>query len=330
MMSDQSNRSFRVAVLGAGAMGSLFGGSLFEGGADVTLIDLNVAHVESIRKNGLNLKTDAGERRIHVPVLFPSEVNAVYDLIIVFTKAMHTKQALIAIRSAIGPNTALLSLQNGLDNKLVLTEFVDPRNVLIGITTYPADIKGPGSVESHGRGVARLAAAGEPASPTLDLLPDLFARSGLNAVIDPHAEAAIWEKVAFNAALNGLCAITGSAVGQIGAHTETRALAFQIVSEVCTTAIACGFAVERRHVEEMLADAFAHHIHHKPSMLQDVIAGRPTEIEAICGAVVRRADGRGVATPVTRTILGLVRHIDWRAATVRRSPDQPRGDRTEG
>ena len=125
-------------------MGSLFGGSLFEGGADVTLIDLDVAHVESIRKNGLNLKTDAGERRIHVPVLFPSEVNAVYDLVIVFTKAMHTKQALSALRSAIGPNTALLSLQNGLDNKLVLTEFADPRNVLIGITTYPADIKGPG------------------------------------------------------------------------------------------------------------------------------------------------------------------------------------------
>ena len=63
-MSDQSNQSFRVAVLGAGAMGSLFGGSLFEGGADVTLIDLDVAHVEAIRKNGLNLKTDAGERRI--------------------------------------------------------------------------------------------------------------------------------------------------------------------------------------------------------------------------------------------------------------------------
>ena len=183
-MSDQSHRSFRVAVLGAGAMGSLFGGSLFEGGADVTLIDLDVAHVESIRKNGLNLKTEAGERRIHVPVLFPSEVNAVYDLVIVFTKAMHTKQALTAIRSAIGPNTALLSLQNGLDNKRVLTEFADPRNVLFGITTYPADIKGPGSVESHGHGVARLAAAGEPASPTLDLLPDLFARSGLNAVID--------------------------------------------------------------------------------------------------------------------------------------------------
>ena len=109
-MSDQGNQSFRVAVLGAGAMGSLFGGSLFEGGADVSLIDLDVAHVESIRKNGLNLKTDEGER---FPVLFPSEVNAVYDLVIVFTKAMHTKQALTAIRSAIGPNTALLSLQNG-------------------------------------------------------------------------------------------------------------------------------------------------------------------------------------------------------------------------
>ncbi|WP_456627154.1 ketopantoate reductase family protein [Bradyrhizobium sp. URHC0002] len=314
-MSDQKREQLRIAILGSGAMGSLFGGCLFEGGSDVTLIDLNVPHVEAIRKHGLALSTDAGSKSIRVPALFPHEIKTTFDLVIVFTKAMHTTAALSAVRGCIGPDTVLLSLQNGLDNKLALTAFASPQNVLIGITTYPADLVGPGHVESHGAGVARLAATAEPATPVLALLPDLFARGGLNATVDPQVEAAIWEKVAFNAALNTLCAITRSTVGEIGADAATRRLAFAIAAEVCNTAIACGFSVNPAHVEQTLASAMQYHTHHKPSMLQDVLAGKPTEIDAICGAVVGHARERGISTPITETVLALVRHIDSKIAS---------------
>lgn len=313
-MSDQGLPRHRIAILGSGAMGSLFGGCLFEGGSDVTLIDLNASHVEAIRKEGLVLNTDSGKRSIRVPAFFPHEVATTFDLVIVFTKTMHTTSALSAVRSCIGPETVLLSLQNGLDNKFVLTAFARPQNVLIGITTYPADLVAPGHVESHGAGIARLAATAEPAAPILKLLPDLFARGGLNATVDPQVETAIWEKVAFNAALNTLCALTRSTVGQIGADADTRSLAFAIAAEVCNTAIACGFAVNRSHVEQTLASAMHHHTHHKPSMLQDVLAGRPTEIEAICGAVVRHAKERSLSTPIAETVLTLIRHIDLKIA----------------
>ncbi|WP_271605174.1 ketopantoate reductase family protein [Bradyrhizobium sp. CCBAU 11434] len=313
-MSDRQLPRPRIAILGSGAMGSLFGGCLFEGGSDVTLIDLNASHVEAIRREGLVLSTDSGERSIRVPAFFPHEVATTFDLIIVFTKTMHTTAALSAVRSCIGPKTILLSLQNGLDNKFLLTAFARPQNVLIGITTNPADLVAPGHVESHGAGIARLAATAEPATPILKLLPDLLARGGLNATVDPRVETAIWEKVAFNAALNTLCALTRSSVGQIGADEATRSLAFAIAAEVCNTAIACGFAVNRSHVEQTLASAMQHHTHHKPSMLQDVLAGRTTEIEAICGAVVRHAKERGLSTPMTETVLALIRHIDAKIA----------------
>lgn len=313
-MSDQNREHFRIGILGSGAVGSLFGGCLFEGGSDVTLIDLSVPHVEAIRKQGLALNTDAGERHIRVPALFPHEVTTTFDLVIVFTKAMHTTAALSAIRSCIGPETVLLSLQNGLDNKLALSAYARPQNVLIGITTYPADLIAPGRVESHGAGIARLAATAAPATAILKVLPDLFARGGLNATVDPKVETAIWEKVAFNAALNTLCTLTHSTVGEIGADDGTRELAFAIAAEVCNTAIACGFAVDRAHVEQTLASAMHHHTHHKPSMLQDALAGRPTEIDAICGAAVRRARERGISTPITETVLALIRHVDAKIA----------------
>ncbi|GKQ55150.1 ketopantoate reductase family protein [Bradyrhizobium sp. Ce-3] len=313
-MSDQQLQQHRIAILGSGAMGSLFGGCLFEGGSDVTLIDLNIPHVEAIRMHGLELSTDSGRRFIRVPALLPHEVTTTFDLIIVFTKAMHTTTALSAVRSCIGPGTVLLSLQNGLDNKLALTAFARPQNVLIGMTTYPADLVAPGHVGSHGTGVARLAAIAEPAAPILAQLPDLLARGGLNATVDPQVETAIWEKVAFNAALNTLCALTRSTVGEIGRDPITRGLAIAIAAEVCKTAIACGFAVNHSHVEQTLASAMHHHTGHKPSMLQDVLAGKPTEIEAICGTVVGHARQRGISTPITDTVLTLIRHIDSKIA----------------
>mgnify|MGYP003640977907 CR=1 FL=1 len=312
-MNNQTRQEPSIAILGAGAMGGLIGGSLSEGGADVTLIDVNAEHVDALRQNGLKLKTDKGERYIPIPVLFPWEVSKTYDLIIVFTKTMHTKSAITAIRSAIDANTVLLSLQNGLDNKLSLMEFVDQKNILVGITTYPADMQEPGCVESHGEGIVRLSAASTSTAPQiLNCIPELFTHSGIKTIVDSQVEVAIWEKVIFNAALNGLCAITRSTVGQIAANADTRELAFQIIEELCATAHACGFAVQNERIEKTVSEALELHTSHKPSMLQDVLARRHTEIEAICGAAVRRAEEHSIAVPVTRTILGLVRHIDWR------------------
>lgn len=299
-------------------MGSLFGGCLKEGGADVTLIDANDRQVEAIRTQGLRLVTDnvsgKGDRVVSIPAVTPAEADGTFDLILVFTKTMHTRAALSGVSRVIGPETFLFSLQNGLDNKEALIEFASPDRVIVGVTTYPADLVAPGHVESHGNGIARfIVAADQPEEvghrEILDALLSAFAASGLNLVHDQATEVAIWEKVAFNAALNSLCAVTRSTVGEIGADPETRGLAVTIVDEVCRTAAAAGVKVDRDQVQATLAHAMEHHTHHKPSMLQDILAGRTTEIETINGAVVRRAAALDVGTPVTSTLLRLVRHV---------------------
>ncbi|MQB46014.1 2-dehydropantoate 2-reductase [Rhizobium sp. ICMP 5592] len=310
-MSDRpSARRLKIGVLGAGAMGSLFGGCLYEGGStDVTLIDINPAHVDEIREHGLRLVNGHGDRRIDVPTVTPESVDSVFDILLVFTKTLHTHSALSGIARAIGPETYLFSVQNGLDNKEALLEFAAPERVLIGVTTYPADIKGPGHVESHGEGVVRFAAAASEQPSIVPALLQAFEPSGLRIFYDPGVEAAIWEKVAFNAALNSVCAITRSTVGQIGADEGTRSLVLSIVGEVCRIATVSGIAVDIDRVNGMVEHALSHHTHHKPSMLQDLLAGRMTEIETINGAVVRRAIAAGIATPVTSVVLTLVRHV---------------------
>jgi len=223
----------KIAILGAGAMGSLFGGLLAEAGQAVTLIDINEAHLGAIREGGLRLETDTGERRVtSMKVGRPGEVTEAPDLLVVFTKTLHTTAALDGVRSLIGPMTQVLSLQNGLGNVEAIGAFVPKERTLIGVTTWPADLVGPGHVHSHGQGAIRLMSADGVQRPAVAEVVAALSAAGLRCEADATVWAAIWEKVAFNAALNSLCAVTGCSVDQLGAVDDGTSMAFAIVSEV--------------------------------------------------------------------------------------------------
>jgi len=302
-----------IAILGAGAMGSLFGGLLAVAGHRVTLLDVDEAHLNAINEAGLRLTTDAGERVVtNLEALQPEAATTPADLLIVFTKTLHTQAALGAAHAVLGPQTALLSLQNGLGNAERLAQFADPARVMIGVTTWPADKNGPGRVSSHGEGVIRLMSADGAHSPMLSRTVEALNGAGLACTADADVWAAVWEKVAFNAALNSLCAVTGCTVGELTNVPDGEALALKIVAEVAAVAQAHGVAVNEAHVADNVRHALAHHRAHRPSMLQDVIAGRKTEIEAINGAVVEAARTRAIAVPNTAALLHLVRLVDAR------------------
>ncbi|WP_455731652.1 ketopantoate reductase family protein, partial [Burkholderia stabilis] len=151
----------KIAILGAGAMGSLFGGLLAESGEAVTLIDVNDAHLDAIRLDGLRIDDDRGERRIRALQAVRPEAaqadavaspDASFDLLIVFTKSLHTRSALDGVRALLGPHTFVLTLQNGLGNVETLNAFVPLERILVGVTTWPADAAGPAHVRSHGAG----------------------------------------------------------------------------------------------------------------------------------------------------------------------------------
>jgi 2-dehydropantoate 2-reductase len=297
-----------IAILGAGAMGSLFGGLLAEAGETVTLIDINAAHLDAIRSQGLRLESDQGDRQIKtLRTCRPDQAIAPPDLLIVFTKTLHSKAALEGVRAAMSERTHVLSLQNGLGNLEALQSFVPLERILLGVTTWPADLVGPGHVRSHGAGFIRMMSADGVERPVTAQVVAALAASGLHCEADGNVWAAIWEKVAFNAALNSLCAVCACSVGELAGVEDGVQLALAIVDEVLQVARASGIDVDADKCRANVLDAIDRHTDHKPSMLQDILAGRRTEVESINGAVVSKAQALGIAAPHTRTLLGLVR-----------------------
>ncbi|MGO4835003.1 ketopantoate reductase family protein, partial [Rhizobiaceae sp. 2RAB30] len=300
-----TDKPLRFAVLGAGAMGSFFGARLKSGGAAVTLLDVNRQHLDAVATKGLRVDTDAGTEVIWVPSAAPDSAQGPFDVLLVFTKTMHTRSALDGAKHLIGPGTSLLSLQNGLGNKETLFDFADPSRVLVGMTTYPADMAGPGHVRSHGEGKIRFWSSDGSNAPMLSEIAAAFRAGGLACLTDNAVETAIWEKVAFNAALNTIAAVTHATVGQIGRLPEARALAHRIAGEVVIVANTAGVPADARSVHDLVDHALDTHLDHKPSMLQDVLAGRRTEIDAIAGAVVRYAAKLGIPVPATEALRAL-------------------------
>ncbi len=161
----------KVLILGAGAMGCLYGAALHRAGCEVVLVDVNRAHIDAINARGLELETRAGTELLPIPARLPAEIAEPADLVVVFTKTFHTDAALAGIAAAIGPWTSLLSLQNGLGNDQRLAAHASGDRILVGSSSLPSDLVGPGKVRSHGEGGSKLypAFGGDPAFAQRDL-----------------------------------------------------------------------------------------------------------------------------------------------------------------
>ena len=300
----------KIMVVGVGALGSLFGGSLSSAGHDVTLLIRNQAHRDAIRSEGLTLYLDD-----RVVKASPYVVNAesaseagIADLILVFTKTGSTRAALEAARPVIGPQTRLVSLQNGLGNADVLADFVPIERVIYGTTIAPADLTEPGAVTSHGKRLSQMRAAGNDVvtAGMVDQLAEMLNGAGLEAAVTPDVDAVIWGKVAFNCAMNSLCALLHLTPGPLLDSAELFSLVIDVTNEVADVAAACGVLVDRDSLRQTLDMVHRQHRDHRPSMLVDVMARRRTEIDALNGAVAALGQQHGVPTPRTQTLLALV------------------------
>ena len=297
----------RVAVVGAGAMGCLYGAALHRGGAEVVLVDVNAAHLSAINENGLELDTRRGVERLTLPALRPEELREPVDLILLFTKTFHTDSALQGVAAAMGPGTHVLTLQNGLGNDEAVARHVARERVIAGISTLPSDLAGPGRVRSHGEGGSQIYPAFGGDTAFAQEVADLLTAGGLPTTLAPDIQAAIWGKAIFNATMNTLCALTRRTPGFLGAHEESRALIHAAVEEGVAAAQACGVNVDGAKIHALTQVSVTDHADHEASMLQDVKAGRRTEVDAIAGAIVRAAAANGVACPVLETLWRLVK-----------------------
>ncbi|MBX4967737.1 ketopantoate reductase family protein [Rhizobium binae] len=301
-----------IVVLGAGAMGCLFGATLAKAGYRVQLIDIDPVQIAAIESDGICICGNADQLHVRVPISNPDGAVEIADWVVVLTKTLNTRSALESVRHILGPTTRLVSLQNGLGNAEELAQFAPSSRVVVGVTTIAADLIEPGRVYSNRDGSVRLNTIlpGDPS--VLCQFVESLRKASFHCVVDANVQSAIWHKTAFNSALNSLCAVTRLPVGDIGLDFNGRRLAHLIADEVLAVADILGVPVSKDEVRSSLDHAMDYARSHKPSMLQDILAGRPTEIESINGAVVRIARALNVAIPATEALYTLVRLLQPR------------------
>lgn len=300
----------KIVIVGAGAMGSLYGAKLALGGHDVTMIDVVPVVVEAIQKNGIVM--DIQDKTYYAPAkaLFGKDLKETPDLLILFTKTMYSETALEAIKQAIGDDTIVLSVQNGLGNIELIQKYVAPQNVIVGTTIFDSDAVAPGHIRTSSGGHMSIMYADGQHRSFIDELCDMFNAANLSCEIAGDVLTAIWEKVAFNSATNTMAAVTRLPDGCTLGTPETLSLAIHIAKEVTDVANACGVKASFESVKAKLENSLAEHAAHFPSMAQDVFKQRKTEIFSINGAVVERAKAHGMEVPYTETMYLLVRTIE--------------------
>jgi 2-dehydropantoate 2-reductase len=296
----------KIAVVGAGAMGSIFGARFHQAGHETVLVDVVQPLVDTINAEGVTVVRGDDETVTRVPATTDPAAVGPVDIVVFFTKCYHTSSAAESARPLVGPDTAVASLQNGWGNGDVLAAAYPPGQVVLGVTYNSGLLQGPGRVlhpaeqptlvgsfSDGGDGAARLAEALESA--------------GLAATVASPVRPEIWKKLILNAASLPASALTGMTAGALGTSQDMLDLVSETTREAVAVAQALGYDIDFEERIGTILGLVEKAGPTKASMLQDVEAGRRTEIDVINGAVVRAADEVGVPVPINRTLMQLIK-----------------------
>jgi len=288
-----------VVVFGAGSLGSLLGGLLARE-HDVTLVGRD-PHAAAVRESGLRVTgaVEASER----PAATTDGRGLTADCAVVTVKAFDTAAAARVL--ATGEYGVAVSLQNGLGNEATLAGALSCP-VLAGTATYGAELVEPGVVRCTGVGEVTLGARAGGPSEWADRVGAAFDAAGVETAVAADMPARLWRKLAVNAGVNGVTALA-RADNEAVLTGDAAAVATDAAREVARVATAAGVDVDESAAVGALRSVAGDTADNASSTLQDVRAGRRTEVDAIHGAVVERADEHGVDAPVNRTLAGLLR-----------------------
>ena len=301
----------KIAVVGAGAMGSLFGALLAESGNEVWLCDIRKDHIDAVRQNGLMLEYEAQTRRVKINAAVDPQQIGESDLVLIFVKSIHTESAAQTAALLAGRNGLVLTLQNGMGNADTIAAHFAANRIIVGTTAHGATMLGPASIRHAGKGPTTLGiwVGGKKEFQIAQNTAALFTRAGIESTAVEDIRPVIWDKLIVNAGINAITALTGIKNGQILDLECTRQLSRAAVEEAAAVAGAQGVEIRKDPAAHAFAVARATSAN-RSSMGQDVDHGRGTEIAAINGFVVREADRMGIAAPVNRTLAALVRTVE--------------------
>jgi 2-dehydropantoate 2-reductase len=298
----------KVAVMGAGAVGSYFGGMLARAGHDVTLI-ARAQHVEAIRQNGLRMQTRSFDEQVRLHASADVAAAKDADLILFCVKSTDTEAAGAQLLPHLRPDALVLCLQNGVDNADRLRGVLPASQVAAAVVYVATEMAGPGHVRHHGRGELVI----EP-SPASQAVAEAFIAAAVPTEVSANVRGALWLKLIINCAYNAVSAIAQRPYGENVQGPGIREVMRDTVAECLAVAGAEGITLAG-DVDAAIANIEQSMPGQYSSTAQDLARGKITEIDYLNGLIVRRGAAHGIATPVNRTLWALVKLLESKPRT---------------
>jgi 2-dehydropantoate 2-reductase len=301
----------RIAVLGGGgAMGGIFGGYLARAGEDVVLVDVSQAAVEAINREGLAIEEKDGSSAI-IRVRASAEPEAVgpVDLIVNFAKCYNTEAAIRAASPMLGRDTAILTLQNGWGNADRIAAIAGKPRVMVDLTYHSGTLVAPGRVKHSGIGMTHVGEIDGAQSARLEAAVVVFRKAGIETAPSRRILDEIWKKLALNVCTLPTSALLRFQAHELIQHEGTMALMDGLLDEVIAVAKAQGINLERAERWQAITSLLEKAIGARASMLQDVEAGRQTEIDVVNGAIVEAGQRHSVPTPLNDAMVWMVKSL---------------------
>ena len=304
----------RVAVMGAGAVGSFYGAMLARAGHEVMLIG-RPAHVEAIQREGLRLEMAQETHIVQLRASSDPAAIAGAGLVLCCVKSGDTEAAARQMAPHLGADTLLMSLQNGVDNAETLARLL-PCRVIPAVVYVAVALGGPGVVRHFGRGDLAVGAmpggtqSSVPEWPTLQALVDFFASAQVPVRIVPDVAVELWAKLLVNCAYNAISALAQMPYAKLAARPDIVELQHDIVHEVIAVAAAAGVTLPLDASLQALARIAAGMPQQLSSTAQDMARRKPSEIDHLNGTIARRGRELGVPTPVNCTLHALIKLVE--------------------
>jgi 2-dehydropantoate 2-reductase len=314
MSPSETAARLRVAVMGAGAVGSYFGGMLARAGIDVTFIS-RPAHAEAIQRAGLFMDTVTFQERVRANASTDASAAREAEFVLFCVKTLHDEEAARLLAPNLSPQAIVVSLQNGVDN-VARIRAASGIDALPAVVYVAAALPEPGRVKHSGRGELivgefpgyELADSAVPARTAR--VAELFNSAGVPCKISSNIEADLWTKMVMNCAGNAVTAIAQSSYGHAARNPHARRMMTHVIEETVAVARASGVRLPDLDLVEMglkLAEALGDAT---SSTAQDLARGKRTEIDSLNGYIVRRGAELGIPTPVSSTLFALVKLIE--------------------
>jgi len=305
----------KIAIVGTGAMGSVYAALLADAGHEVWAVDAWADHVRAMNEKGLRVEGASGDRTVRLKATTNAADAGPCDLVILATKADGVEAAANAIKPILKAETPVLAIQNGLGSAEKVAIILGESRVIQGVVGgFGASMRGPGHAHHNGMELVRLGEFGGPITPRLKLVEETWAGAGFKVKVFDDIDQLVWEKLICNCAYSGPCGLMDYTIQQVLDDADMSKVSADCASEGYAVAKKKGVKLDFSDPVAYVRDFGAKIPNSRPSVLLDLLAGRKSEIDVINGSVPRVGAQVGVAAPVNATVTRLIKAKETRLA----------------